>query len=398
MIDTDATKIDELLSRGVSEVIDTDHLRERLLSGDTLRIKLGIDPTSPNLHLGRSVPLLKLADFQKLGHTIVFIVGNFTGLIGDTSDKDSERPMLDEKTVRANMETYAEQAAKIINIEAAEIKYNEDWLKPLGFREVGMLANQFSLHEFMQRENIKKRVDAGSRVSLRELLYPLMQGFDSVAVKSDVELGGTDQRFNLLAGRTLQEHYDQEPQDIVMTNLINGTDGRKMSSSWGNTVNLNDDAREMYGKIMSMPDDLVITYFTHCTRVPMDEVGELEDRMTENPMGVKKTLAAEIVRMYHGEEASDNEADWFDTTFSKKETPTDMPTVTLSPNVEIAYDVVRPFFPDEEKSNSDIRRLFEQGAVKRNEEKIDAFDGPLELVDGEVWQVGKRVWFKVSLT
>ncbi len=397
MIDTDQNKIDELLSRGVAEAIETDHLRERLLSGDQLRIKLGIDPTSPNLHLGRSIPLLKLADFQKLGHQIVFIVGDFTGLIGDTSDKDAERPMLDEKTVRANMEQYAQQAGKIIDLEAAEIKYNSDWLQKLGFKEIGALADQFSLHEFSARENIKKRLDAGTRVSLRELLYPLMQGFDSVAVKADVELGGTDQRFNLLAGRTLQGHYDQEPQDILMTNLVNGLDGRKMSSSWGNTINLNDSARDMYGKVMSMPDDLVVTYFEHCTRVGMDEVAEFETRMSEDPMNVKKTLAAEIVRMYHGEEASDEEADYFDSTFSKKETPTDMPNVTLSPTAETALDVVIAFF-GEEKSNSDIRRLFEQGAVRRNEEKIDAFDGPLDLVDGEVWQVGKRVWFKVSLS
>lgn len=398
MINTDENKIDELLSRGVAEVIDTDQLRERLLSGDQLRIKLGIDPTSPNLHLGRSIPLLKLADFQKLGHTIVFIVGDFTGLIGDTSDKDSERPMLDEKTVRANMEQYAAQAGKIINLDAAEIKYNSDWLQKLGFKEIGALADQFSLHEFSARENIKKRLDAGSRVSLRELLYPLMQGFDSVAVKADVELGGTDQRFNLLAGRTLQTHYGQDAQNIVMTNLINGLDGRKMSSSWGNTINLTDSARDMYGKVMSMPDDLVIDYFIHCTRAEMDEIKDYETRMNEDPMNVKKTLAAEIVRMYHGDDASDEEADYFNSTFSKKETPTEMPTVTLSPTVETAYDVVRTFFPEEEKSNSEIRRLFEQGAIKRSEDKIEEFDGPLEMKEGEVWQVGKRTWFKVTLS
>ena len=209
-------KIDELLSRGVIEVIDRPHLEARLRSGKKLRVKLGIGPTSPNIHIGRAVVLWKLRAFQELGHQVVFIVGDFTGIIGDTSDKDSERPMLDEKVIKENLKTYFKQAFQILDKSKTETHFNSKWLKKLGFAEIGMLANEFSLHEFEARENIAKRMKAGKRVSLRELLYPLMQGYDSVAVKSDVELGGTDQRFNLLAGRTLQPLYKQAPQDVLM--------------------------------------------------------------------------------------------------------------------------------------------------------------------------------------
>ncbi len=215
-INTDPKKIEELLTRGVDEVIDKKNLEAKLKSGKKLRIKLGTDPTSPNIHIGRSIPLLKLRDFQELGHQIVFIVGDFTGVIGDTSDKDSERPMLTREKVEANLQGYFEQAAKIIDIRECEKYYNSEWLGKLTYHEIGTQADQFSVAEFIARENIRKRLDAGTRVSLREMLYPLMQGYDSVAIKADVELGGTDQRFNLLAGRKLQEFYGQSAQDIIM--------------------------------------------------------------------------------------------------------------------------------------------------------------------------------------
>jgi len=225
-------QIEELLTRGVAEVIDKEHLRKRLLSGEKLRIKLGIDPTSPNIHIGRAVLLLKLRDFQNLGHKIIFIVGDFTGQIGDTSDKDSERPMLLQEQVVSNMQNYLEQAFKILDREKTETHYNSEWLSKIDLLELGKMASVFSLHEFASREVIARRLSTGKRVSFHEMLYPLFQGYDSIAVKADVEIGGTDQRFNLLAGRTLQPKYDQEPQDVLMTNLILGTDGRKMSSSW----------------------------------------------------------------------------------------------------------------------------------------------------------------------
>ena len=267
--------VEELLSRGVIEVIDRKNLEEKLQSGKKLRIKLGIDPTSPNIHIGRAIPLLKLRAFQDMGHTAVFIVGDFTGMIGDTSDKDSERPMLSKGQVQENMRTYLDQAFKILDKNKTETYYNSRWLEKLGYLEVSNMANLFSVHEFTSREVIARRLDTGQRVSAVEMFYPLMQGYDSVAVKADVELGGTDQRYNLLAGRKIQPLYNQEPQDIMMTELLEGTDGRKMSSSWGNVIPITDEANDMFGKVMSINDELIKKYFELCTMVPMDEVEEI---------------------------------------------------------------------------------------------------------------------------
>src|SRR3990167_6841531 len=203
MLNSNQQKIDEILTRGVDEVIDKGNLEKKLKSGKPLRIKLGIDPTSPDIHIGRAIPLLKLRDFQKLGHKIIFIVGDFTGVIGDTSDKDAERPMLSKKTVKENLKNYKAQVAKLIDVKKAEVVFNSKWLAKLDYNDVGEHADQFSLAEFIARENIRRRLDAGTRISLREVLYPLMQGYDSVAVKADVEVGGRDQRFNMLAGREL---------------------------------------------------------------------------------------------------------------------------------------------------------------------------------------------------
>jgi tyrosyl-tRNA synthetase len=301
-VTTDPAKIDQVLTRGVSEIIPSgDSLKKLLLSGKKLRIKLGIDPTSPNLHVGRSIPLLKLKDFQDLGHQIVFIIGDATGVVGDTSDKDSERPMLSEAQVKKNLETYVQQVSKILDKNLLEIRRNSEWLLKLNYRDIGEHADMFSVSDFISRDNIKRRLDEGKRVSLREVLYPLMQGYDSVAVKADVELGGTDQRFNLLAGRTLQEKSKQAPQHIVMTELILGTDGRKMSSSWGNTINLNDEPKAMFEKGARVPDSLVETYFLHATRMPLTDVKNI---LSGTPHDRQIALAHELVRMYHGEGAA----------------------------------------------------------------------------------------------
>lgn len=358
-------QIEELLSRGVSEVIDREHLKSRLLSGEKLRVKFGIDPTSPNIHLGRSVSLLKLRDFQELGHTIVFIVGDFTGQIGDTSDKESERPMLSEEEVHANMATYAEQAGKILDMSRVEIHANSTWLSKLGFGEIGREADAFSVAEFIARDNIRRRLDAGKRVSLREMLYPLMQGHDSLAVSADVEIGGTDQRFNLLAGRRLQERLGKSPQDILTTNLIFGTDGRKMSSSWGNTINLMDMPNDMLGKVMSIPDELIESYFVHCTRVPMEEVESL--LKVENPRDAKLRLGREIVKTYHNEESAREAEAYFVSTFSKREAPQDIREVKLTSEMSLLDFLVQEGFAT---SRGDARRKIEQGGVEIDGVKV----------------------------
>lgn len=387
---TDA--IEMVLTRGVDEIIDKDNLEKKLRSGKVLRVKLGIDPTSPNIHLGRSIPLLKLKDFQDLGHKIVLIIGNFTGLIGDTSDKDSERPMLTEEQIKANLRDYIEQAGKIIDINKAEIYYNGEWLGELKYLDIGFQANEFSLNEFISRDNIKRRLDAGKRVSLRELLYPLMQGYDSVKVKADVEIGGTDQRFNLLAGRDLQRLYGQEPQDILTNPLIEGLDGRKMSSSFGNSVNLFDAPNDMFGKIMSLKDEFIIKYFTLLTRVDSEKIKGYEQELSggANPRDIKLNLAHELVRMYHNIEMADSAKDYFIKTISHKEIPDDV--AEFSPS---DYSLVLVLTESGlASSKSDARRIIEQGGVRIDGEVVK--DVNYRVAPESILQRGKFKFLRVK--
>ncbi len=392
--------IEEILSRGVAEVIDREHLKKRLLEGKPLRIKLGIDPTSANIHLGRAVVLLKMRDLQQLGHKIVLIVGDFTGVIGDTSDKESERPMLTAEAIEANMKTYTEQMGKLIDLSQAEVHHNSTWLGKLGYEEIGQQANAFSLAEFSARENIRKRLDEGKRVSLREVLYPLMQGFDSIAIHADLELGGTDQRFNLLAGRRLQEVQGQEPQDILMMNLILGTDGRKMSSSWGNTINLTDTPNDMFGKVMSIPDNLIMDYFVHCTRVPLIDVSKMAEEivMGGNPRDAKVRLAKEIVRLYHGDAEADKAEQYFVETFSKGMVPEDVATTSVKSQFETIVDtIVAMKFAT---SKSDAMRKIEQGGVSIGGEKVSQEDIQWNKGnhEGKVMKVGKKDFVKITFS
>lgn len=382
---TDEKKVDQLLSRGVVEVIVKEDLKKKLLSGRQLRVKLGIDPTSPDLHIGRSIPLLKLRDFQELGHQVVLIVGDFTAVIGDTSDKDAERPMLEQEVIERNKKTYFDQAGKILDMSKVEMRYNSEWLKPLNYRQIGEHADLFSVSDFIARDVIKRRLDAGKRVSLRELLYPLMQGYDSVAINADVELGGVDQKFNVLAGRPLQQHFKQEPQNVVLNPLIDGLDGTKMSSSRGNVINLTAAPADMYGKIMSMADDQIKTYFELCTRVPLEEISKV---LMGHPKEAKMRLAREVVGMYHGAgAAAAAEEDWTNT-FSGGGVPADVPEMVVSAGATLR-DVVKDI------SASELRRLVEQGAVSRiGGGKISGID---EEVSAGVIRIGKHRFIKITV-
>ena len=381
VVNTDEKAVDALLSRGAAEVIVKQELRRKLLSGQQLRVKLGIDPTSPDLHIGRAVPLLKLRDFQELGHQIVFIVGDFTAVIGDTSDKDAERPMLSQEVIEQNKKSYFEQAGKILDLSKVELRYNSEWLKPLNYRQIGEHADMFSVSDFIARDVIKRRLDAGKRVSLREVLYPLMQGYDSVAIKADVELGGMDQKFNLLAGRTMQERMGQRPQDILMNPLIDGLDGTKMSSSRGNVIALTASASDMYGKVMSMSDGQVATYFELCTRVPMEEVAEITQG---HPKDAKMRLAREIVSLYHDKAAAEKAEDNWTNTFSGGGVPEDAAAVPAGKLRDIVEGV----------SMSELRRLVEQGAVAYvGGEKIQSIDE--EITHGAV-RIGKHRFLKIK--
>ncbi len=385
-------KINELLSRGVEEIIDKDNLEKKLKSGKQIRVKLGIDPTSPNIHLGRSIPLLKLKDFQDLGHKIILIIGDFTGLIGDTSDKDSERPMLSEEVISKNLKTYIDQASKIIDIKKAETHYNSEWLSKLNYMDIGRQADIFSLNEFISRENIRKRLDNKKRISLRELLYPLMQGYDSVKVKADIETGGTDQRFNLLTGRDMQKFYNQEPQDVLTNPLIEGLDGKKMSSSIGNTINLFDMPNDMFGKTMSLGDDLIIKYFILLTRVDMETVNEYKKSIENkvNPRDIKLKLAHKIVEMYHSKKEADDAYDYFIKTFSKKEIPSKV--LEFKPK---SYDAVSILVESElTSSKAEARRIIESGGVKVNGEVVKEIG--YKVPSGSVIQKGKIKFLRIK--
>lgn len=397
-INTDPQKIKELLSRGVDEVIGRDELEKALTSGKQLRIKLGTDPTSPNLHLGRAVQLLKLRDFQELGHQIVMIVGDFTAVIGDTSDKDAERPMLTHEDIKKNLESYKEQIGKIIDLDKTEFRFNSEWLKDLDYNQIGEHADIFSVNQFIQRDNIRRRLEAGKRVSLREVLYPIMQGYDSVAIKSDVELGGTDQRFNLLSGRTMQEHFGQTPQTIVMGPLVEGLDGRKMSSSWGNTINLLDTPQDMYGKIMSMKDEFIIKYFLLMTRRPLADITEIQHQLDQgvNPKDIKMRLACEIVTMYHSaDDAVAAEKSWQEA-FEKGGIPENAPTVQVKIKMPLVDILIKQGMV---KSKTEFKRLVQSGAITFHgsvEEKKIVDPNSLVSEDGAL-KIGKKRFLKISI-
>ena len=298
--------IQNLLTKGVSQIIDKENLEKKLKSWKKLRIKFWIDPTGTTVHIGHAVPILKLREFQKLGHQVVIIIWDATAQVWDTSDKNAERPMLTREQTLANAKDYLSQFGKILDIDQVEVRFNSEWMDTTNFNYVWELAKNFSVAEMLDRDNFKKRYDAGVRISLQEFLYPIMQWYDSVKIHADVELGWNDQYFNLLAGRRLQEAHGQEKQDIMMFNLIAGTDGRKMSKTFFNFVGLNFSHTEMFIKIMEIGDDLIMTYFEHCTPLYLDEIQVFQERLDswENPRNVKIDLAREIVKLYHGEEKS----------------------------------------------------------------------------------------------
>lgn len=398
MVNTDVKKIDELLTRGVEEVIDKEDLKKKLLSGKPLRIKLGIDPTSPNIHIGRAVLLWKLKAFQDLGHTAVFIIGDTTGVVGDTSDKESERPMLTKDQVKKNMKTYFDQVFKILDRKKTETHHNSEWLSKLGLHELATISSLFGLHEFSSRDVIARRLRAGQRVSFQELMYPIMQGYDSVKVEADVELGGKDQRFNLLTGRRIQPQYGQEPQNILMMKILEGTDGRKMSSSWGNVINVGDTANDMFGKIMSVRDDLIITYFELATNASYEAIHAYEKQLKagENPKKVKMALASEIVRMYHGDDAAISAEENWEKTFSAGEIPTDIKTVKVKIKIPLVEILIKEGIV---ASKSEFRRLVEEGAIKfRGKLEEKKIIDPNTLADESgALRIGKKRFLRIEI-
>ena len=395
-VSTNSKKIKELLSRNVEQMMVAKHLQSRLLSGDRLRVKLGIDPTGPQLHLGRAVPLWKLRDFQELGHQVVLIIGDFTALVGDPSDKLAKRPMLTPEQIKTNLKQYQKQLGLILDLDKVEWRYNSEWLSAMTFIEVAKLAESFTVQQMLARRNFKDRYSKGVEISLREFLYPLMQGYDSAAVRSDVEIGGTDQLFNLEAGRIIQAIYKQPSQDIMMFGMMEGTDGRKMSTTWGNVINLLDSPSDIFGKVMSLRDNLIIKYFYLATRESAANIKAIEKDLQHggNPRNSKVKLARAVVSLYHGSAAAAKAASEFDLVHQQKQPPSRLPQFKLISTKPVAAANLL-LQAGLAASKGDARRLISQGGVKVDGNKLIDPRGLITPRRGSVIQVGNRRFFKL---
>ncbi len=392
---TDKKRISEVLERGVAEVIIKEELETKLLSGQRLRVKLGIDPTGSLLHLGHAVVLRKLRDFQKLGHQVIFLIGDFTARIGDPTGRSVERKPLSDKEIEDNMKNYIKQAGLILDTEQVEVRYNSEWLNKLNFRELIELTSKVTYAQVAQRADFKKRITANTDITLQEFMYPVMQGYDSVALEADVEIGGTDQKFNLLMGRQLQKRYDQAEQNIVTCPLLEGLAGKdKMSKSLDNYISLSEPAAEMYGKIMSIGDNLLEQYFSLCTDLTKAEVSEMKQAIKHgaNPRDFKMKLAYTIVNDLHGSQSAQTAQEHFVSTIQQKTAPSDMSSLPLK-NCPTILDGLVSYF-GETKTKSDLRRLVEQGGVTINGKKT--LDFGERLSRGDVIKAGKRDWFSIS--
>jgi tyrosyl-tRNA synthetase len=391
-IDIDPKKINELLTHGAEEVIVEQHLRDALKSGKKLRVKLGIDPTSPDLHLGHAIVLRKLRAFQNAGHKAVLIIGDFTARVGDPSGRVRERKLLTEREIKENMKKYLKLADKIIDTKKAEIVHNSKWFEKEGMKEVIMLASAGSLQQVLHRADFKKRLSEDNDITLLEVFYPVMQGYDSVKVKADIELGGTDQKFNLLMGRRVQRHFGNQEQDILTTPLLVGLDGeKKMSKSYNNYIALDDTPKEMFGKIMSVNDSLLQDYFTLCTNL---SEGKIRDALHRGPRDAKIVLAKEIVTLYHDAHASKKAEEHFVNVFTKKKKPSDIHEVQLgTESITVLELLTRTNLA---KSNGEARRLIKQRGVRINDVKKLNPDEEISLKNTILLQVGKRKFLKVK--
>lgn len=364
----------EIIRRGTVEIVPEEELIEKLkkskAEGTPLKIKLGCDPTRPDLHLGHSVILRKLRQFQDLGHEAILIIGDFTALIGDPTGQNKTRPPLTEEEIRENAETYLDQATKILDSEHTTIVYNSDWLGKMKFQDVIRLTSKLTVARMIERDDFSKRFENNEPISLHEFLYPLAQGQDSVHLQSDVELGGTDQKFNLLVGRELQKDDGQDPQVALMMPLLVGTDGSmKMSKSYDNYIGITEDANDMYGKVLSIPDNLIYSWYELVTDIPVDELPEIKKRVEKDPRNTKHDLALAITRMYHGEDAAKAARKHFEQTVIKKDTPDDAPVFKYESGTEMRLlDIIADTGFTE--SNGQSKRLMKQGGVSIDDKKI----------------------------
>ncbi len=385
-----------IIKRGVTELIPEEELVEKLKKSKKenkpLKIKLGVDPTRPDLHLGHSVILRKLRQFQDLGHQAILIIGGFTAMIGDPTGQNATRPALTFKEVEENAKTYIEQAKKILDVDRLTLVNNYDWLGTMSFMDVIGLASKLTVARMIERDDFSKRYNNNEPISLHEFLYPLAQGQDSVHLQSDVELGGTDQKFNLLIGRQLQKDSNLEPQVCLMMPLLVGTDGvAKMSKSYDNYIGIDENANDIYGKSLSIPDDLIFSYFELVSDVKTDELAAIKEKIEKDPRNAKHDLAHTLTRMYHGVEAADAARLHFEQTIINKQAPDDAPVFTYKAGEELRLlDVINDtgFSP----SNGESKRMMKQGGISLDDEKIKDINHHLTLSKGQevVIKVGKR--------
>ncbi|GBF32784.1 tyrosyl-tRNA synthetase [Desulfocucumis palustris] len=398
----------EIIRRGAVEIVPEEELVEKLKrsvsTGKPLKIKLGLDPTAPDIHLGHTVVLHKMRQFQELGHQVIIILGDFTARIGDPTGKSETRKQLTEEQVKENAGTYQRQIFKILDPEKTKLVFNSQWLAPLTFAQIIELAAKYTVARMLEREDFAKRYRENLPISVHEFFYPLMQGYDSVALEADVELGGTDQKFNLLMGRTLQREYGQEPQIALMMPIIEGLDGvQKMSKSLGNYIGIDESPREMYGKTMSLPDELMIRYFELVTPVLLEEVRSIDEGLKSgalHPRDVKMRLAREIVAFYHDQEAALAAEEEFKRIFQQHELPDEIPTFNVGPDIMEEGSVWMPrllHITGLASSTSEARRLIQQGAVKVDGEKVDDPAVNLTVKDGMIIKAGKRKFVKLSV-
>lgn len=385
------------IKRGVEEILPEDELVEKLKEGRPLRIKAGFDPTAPDLHLGHTVLINKLRQFQELGHEVLFLIGDFTAMIGDPTGKSATRPPLSEEQVKQNAKTYTEQVFKILDPDKTQVVFNSAWMKDLSAADLIRLAGTTTVARMLERNDFEERYKSGSPIAIHEFLYPLLQGYDSVVLDADVELGGTDQKFNLLMGRHLQQHFGKKPQVTLMMPILEGLDGKqKMSKSLGNYIGIQDAPNEMFGKVMSISDELMWRYFELLSFRSMEEIEQFKQAVAEgeNPRNIKIKLAMELVARFHDEAAAEAALKDFETRFSKNAIPDDIPEVAVQGPLPLANLLKEAGLV---ASTSEGHRMVKQGAVKQDGEKLTDSRAQIAVGTESVFQVGKRRFARVRV-
>ena len=394
----------KIMLKGAADHTAVSEIKEKLKKIEEenrpMRIKLGLDPSAPDIHLGHAVVLRKIKQLQDLGHQVIIIIGDFTGMIGDPTGKSKARNQLSKEQVEENAKTYQEQIFKILNPEQTVVRYNSEWLGKMNFRDVIELSAKCTVARILERDDFKNRYETGKPISLHEFFYPLMQAYDSVQIEADLELGGTDQTFNVLMGRNIQKDFGQDPQITLFMPLLEGIDGvEKMSKSLGNYIGINEDAVTMYTKVMKVPDELIIKYYELCTDVHPDEIDKVKERLAagENPRDIKMELAKEITRLYHTEIEAEKAEESFKSAFQQQVAPEDTPEVTLLNNSDnIANNLVDTILSTGKySSKGEIKRLFAQGAVKINGQRIQELNSIDSIENETILQIGKGNYYKI---